>query len=128
MAGKTKNYREEFKKQIVALKQNGKSIADISKEYEIAKYTIISQANNTERIDALEQTNKLIDQNIETLEKLIDEEDLIGHKNIENKYANENINAIHQQIINKSIENIKECGFENNNFRNNIINFEEYKK
>jgi transposase len=128
MAGKTKNYREEFKKQIVALKQNGKSIADISKEYEIAKSTIISQANNTERIDALEQTNKLIDQNIETLEKLIDEEDLIAHKNIENKYANENINAIHQQIINKSIENIKECGFENNNFRNNIINFEEYKK
>ncbi|MGK0468210.1 MAG: transposase, partial [Clostridium sp.] len=25
MAGKTKNYTEEFKKQIIALKQNGKS-------------------------------------------------------------------------------------------------------
>ncbi|WP_143160478.1 transposase [Clostridium grantii] len=29
MTGKTKNYTEEFKKQIVALKQNGKSTADI---------------------------------------------------------------------------------------------------
>jgi transposase len=41
MAGKTKNYTEEFKKQILALKQNGKSTADISKEYQIAKSTII---------------------------------------------------------------------------------------
>lgn len=41
MAGKTKNYTEEFKKQIVALKQNGKSTADISKEYQIAKSTIV---------------------------------------------------------------------------------------
>jgi transposase len=46
MAGKTKNYREEFKKQIVALKQNGKSTADISKEYEIAKSTIIKWVND----------------------------------------------------------------------------------
>ena len=31
---------DEFKKQIVALKQNGKSKTDISREYDIAKSTI----------------------------------------------------------------------------------------
>ena len=46
MAGKQKNYTEEFKKQIVALKQNGKSTTDIAKEYQIAKSTIIKWAND----------------------------------------------------------------------------------
>lgn len=46
MAGKTKNYTEEFKKQIVALKQNGKSTADIAREYQIAKSTIIKWLND----------------------------------------------------------------------------------
>lgn len=41
MAGKTKNYTEDFKKQIVALKINGKAKAEIAKEYGIAKSTII---------------------------------------------------------------------------------------
>ena len=40
MARKSTNYTDEFKKQIVALKQNGKSTADISREYDIAKSTI----------------------------------------------------------------------------------------
>lgn len=31
MAGKTKNYIDDFKKQIVALKLNGKSTSDIAK-------------------------------------------------------------------------------------------------
>jgi transposase len=37
MAGKTKNYTDDFKKQIVALKQSGKSTSEISIEYELAK-------------------------------------------------------------------------------------------
>jgi len=41
MAGKIKNYTDDFKKQIVALKQNGKSTSEISREYQIAKSTII---------------------------------------------------------------------------------------
>ena len=40
MARKSTNYNDEFKKQIVALKQNGKSTADISREYDIAKSAI----------------------------------------------------------------------------------------
>ena len=40
MARKSANYTDDFKKQIVALKQNGKSTTDISKEYDIAKSTI----------------------------------------------------------------------------------------
>jgi len=41
MAGKTKNYTDDFKKQIIALRQNGKPASDISKEYGIAKSTVI---------------------------------------------------------------------------------------
>ena len=46
MAGKTKNYTEEFKKQIVALYQNGKSSIEIAREYEIAKSTVSKWVNN----------------------------------------------------------------------------------
>lgn len=46
MAGKTKNYTEEFKKQIVALKESGKSTSDISREYEVAKSTIVKWVND----------------------------------------------------------------------------------
>lgn len=35
-----KHYEEAFKKQIVALFNNGKSLADINREYGIAKSTI----------------------------------------------------------------------------------------
>ena len=40
MPGKTRNYTEEFKKQIVSLYQNGKSAASISAEYDIGKSTV----------------------------------------------------------------------------------------
>ena len=35
-----KHYTDEFKKQIVALRNNGKSVIEISKEYTLAKSTI----------------------------------------------------------------------------------------
>ncbi len=35
-----RNYEETFKKQIVALYNNGKTLADINKEYGIAKSTV----------------------------------------------------------------------------------------
>lgn len=41
MSGKTKNYTEEFKKQIVLLYQNGKSAANIAAEYDIGKSTVL---------------------------------------------------------------------------------------
>lgn len=50
MAGKTKNYTEEFKKQIVALHNNGKSAGDLAKEYGVARSTVskwISDYSNT---------------------------------------------------------------------------------
>ena len=40
MAGKTKNYTDDFKKQIVALKQSGKSASELSTEYGLSKSTI----------------------------------------------------------------------------------------
>ena len=46
MAGKKKNYTDDFKKQIVALKQNGKPTAEIAREYQIAKSTIVKWNND----------------------------------------------------------------------------------
>ena len=40
MPGKIRNYTEEFKKQIVSLYQNGKSVATIASEYDIGKSTV----------------------------------------------------------------------------------------
>ena len=40
MAGKTRNYTDEFKKQIVALVKNGKSSNSVAKEYGIAKSSV----------------------------------------------------------------------------------------
>ena len=50
MARKSTKYTDEFKKQIVELKQNGKSTADISREYDITKSTInkwVKEYNNS---------------------------------------------------------------------------------
>ena len=46
-----KRYEEEFKKQLVAIYNNGKSLADINREYGVAKSTLkewINRYNNTE--------------------------------------------------------------------------------
>lgn len=40
MAGKVKNYTDDFKKQIVALRESGKTVSSIVKEYGIAKSTV----------------------------------------------------------------------------------------
>ena len=40
MGRKVKNYTDEFKKQIVALNKNGKTIVELAKEYELAKSTV----------------------------------------------------------------------------------------
>lgn len=92
------------------------------------KISGISKVNNMERIEVLEQSNLTIGEDIIKLKELMDEEDLAANNDIKNKYANENLNDIHTQTVNKSVENIKECGFQNNNFKNNIINFEQHKK
>ena len=46
MAGKTRNYTEEFKKQIVSLHTNGKSALELAKEYDLAKSTITKWARD----------------------------------------------------------------------------------
>ncbi len=40
MAGKTRNYTDEFKRQIVELAKNGNSSSSIAKEYGIAKSNV----------------------------------------------------------------------------------------
>lgn len=49
-----KRYEEEFKKQIVSLFNNGKALADINREYGVAKSTVktwIERYNKTESFD-----------------------------------------------------------------------------
>lgn len=40
MAGRSKNYTEEFKMQMSKLNENGKSVSEIAREYNIAKSTV----------------------------------------------------------------------------------------
>lgn len=79
MAGKTKNYTEEFKKQIVALKMNGKSTSELAKEYDMAKSTIlkwVKDYNNTGSFKAKdnrsEEENELIKLRKENKELLME--------------------------------------------------------
>lgn len=53
MAGKIKNCTEDFKKQIVTLKQNGKSTSEIARGYQIAKLTIIKWVNDYSKSGSL---------------------------------------------------------------------------
>lgn len=67
MAGKTKNYTEEFKKQIVALKMNGKSTAEIAKEYGIAKSTIVKWVNDYSKSGSFKAKDNRSDEENELL-------------------------------------------------------------
>lgn len=67
MAGKTKNYTDDFKKQIVALKLNGKSTSDISKEYQIAKSTIIKWVNDYSKSGSFKAKDNRSDEENELL-------------------------------------------------------------
>lgn len=67
MAGKTKNYTEDFKKQIVALKTNGKATAEIAKEYGIAKSTIIKWVNDYSKSGSFKAKDNRTDEENELL-------------------------------------------------------------
>jgi len=51
------SYSEEFKKQIVMLKKNGKSVSQLVKEYQIARPTVykwISEYNNSRSFKSID--------------------------------------------------------------------------
>ena len=55
MSNKSKRYTYEFKEQMVSLFNNGKSVGEIAKEYNIARSTVnkwISDYNNTKSFKA----------------------------------------------------------------------------
>ena len=56
-----KKYEDEFKKQLVALFNNGKSLADLNREYGVAKSTIkswIERYNKTESFNVDDNRTK----------------------------------------------------------------------
>lgn len=46
MSRKTKNYTDDFRKQMVALHKNGKTINELAQEYEVPKSTIRQWIND----------------------------------------------------------------------------------
>ena len=67
MAGKTKNYTDDFKKQIVALKQGGKSTSELSREYKVAKSTIIKWLNDYSKTGSFKAKDNRTDEENELL-------------------------------------------------------------
>lgn len=55
MAGKVKNYTDDFKKQIVALRESGKTVSSIVKEYGIAKSTVTKWTTDYRKADPSKQ-------------------------------------------------------------------------
>lgn len=67
MAGKKKNYTEDFKKQIVALKQSGKSTSEIANDYNIAKSTIIKWTNDYNNTGSFKASDNRTDEENELI-------------------------------------------------------------
>lgn len=87
----------------------------------------INNSSNQTKILELEEKNEKYKDSIEELERLIEEEHLEEYKKISNGYTQNSIEDMHGQVIEKSIKNIKECGFENDNLSSNIILFDKYR-
>jgi len=83
MAGKTRNYTDEFKKQIVALKQNGKSTSELAREYQIAKSTIVKWTNDYKKTGSFKAKDNRSDEENELIrlrkenKKLLMENDIL---------------------------------------------------
>lgn len=67
MAGKTKNYTDDFKKQIVALRKSGKPAAEIAREYQIAKSTVIKWTNDYSNSNSFKAKDNRTDEENELL-------------------------------------------------------------
>lgn len=87
----------------------------------------ISANTNQNKIEKLKEKNNTYNESIKELGKLLEEEQLEEYKAIANEYMHVNIKELHDQVTVKTIENIKDCGFENNNLVSNIIEFTKYK-
>lgn len=88
----------------------------------------ISNSKNQEKINELEEKNKIYYKSIEELESLINEKNLEEHKAIANEYTQNNVQEMYDQAIEKATKNIKDCGFENDKLSSKVIDFKEYKK
>ena len=83
MARKYKTYDEEFKKNIVKLMENGKSIADISREYGLTRSILYEWKKKYGTIT----TNEGVVTNNVELEKIIKENKILKEENEKLKKA-----------------------------------------
>ncbi|NOH17267.1 hypothetical protein [Clostridium cochlearium] len=103
------------------------SIIIVKNIIETNKKNILNNKNK-DKIQELEEKNKIYYESIKELEKLVEKENLNSHEDIENSYAKDNIKVMHEHVTRKTTENIKDYGFENSNLKSNIIDFNNYKK
>jgi hypothetical protein len=87
----------------------------------------ISNSSNQAKILELKEKNEKYNASLEQLEILIEEEHLEEYENISNGYTRNSVQDMHGQVIEKSIKNMKDCGFENSNLSSNIIYFDNYR-
>lgn len=67
MAGKIRNYTDELKKQVVALKQSGKQTTEIAREYQLAKSTVNKWVNDYSNTGSFKSKDNRTDEENELL-------------------------------------------------------------
>ena len=73
MDGKNKHYPEEFKKQIVELYENGKSVIDLAREYGLVEQTIYKWIHRYEPFTKNEQGETVTQADVKAMQRRIAE-------------------------------------------------------
>lgn len=99
-------------KNIASTKKNSKNGDLIDKQVEF-------------KINEIINNNNKFDESMKELENILEEEDLYAHESIEDNFYKQNISQLYNDIVNKSVENFNEYGFENKELSSKIIKFED---
>ena len=75
MEAKNKHYPEEFKKQIVELYENGKSVIDLAREYGLVEQTIYKLIHRYEPFAKNEQGETVTQADVKAMQRRIAERD-----------------------------------------------------
>lgn len=83
---------------------------------------------NKKKLEEARKNTCEITKDIKELEKLIHNENLEEHRKVENEYSNRSFNELNRNIMDRTLENIRNYGFENEKLESNIVDFEQVRK